>query len=125
MHLDIELCMKRVPDDNETTAYDTVFSGIISRFDPNIISLIPSPSHLKQSSSLFQFMSRELTGLPTVILAIEKGKTDELISLLKLGVADFVTARLESIDVLPRIWQLLKHKRCDATVKRIVQGGLP
>lgn len=94
-------------------------SGIISRFNPDVIFLISSSTHLKRLSALIQSMSKEPSEVP-VIVVTEGGKPDEMVDLLKMGASDFITPPLRSIDVLPRLWRLLEQKRrADRTVRTL------
>lgn len=96
--------------DSETVLFDIELSSIISGYNPDMIFLVLSQSHLKQTDALFESMSRELSELP-IIVVIEECKPDEMFSLLKLGAADFITPPLKAIDILPRLWRLLEQKR--------------
>lgn len=88
---------------------DSELFSIISRYNPDVIFLILPLRYLKQTNALFQSMRRASLELP-IIAVIKKGKPDEMISLLKLGASDFITPPLKAIDVLPRLWRLLKHR---------------
>lgn len=85
-------------------------SSIISRFNPDLIFLVLSGGHLKQTDALFQSMGREPWELP-IIAVIEECQPDQMLALLKLGAADFITPPLKAIDVLPRLWRLLEQTR--------------
>ncbi len=89
---------------------DSDLSRIISRFNPDVIFLVLSPRLQEEFSGLSQFMKIELSKTPIVVVA-EVGKPDEIFALLKLGVADFITPPLKTINVLPRIWRLLEQTR--------------
>jgi DNA-binding NtrC family response regulator len=90
-------------------------SSIISRISPDVIFLVLSPSHLKQTGALFQSMGRESSELP-IIVVIEECKPDEMLGLIKLGAADFITPPLKAIDVFPRLWRLLEQTRRSKTL---------
>ena len=94
----------------QPTLADSDLSTIISRFNPDLLFLVLSPSQLKQVGVLFQSMSREYSELP-IIAVIEECQPDQMLALLKLGAADFITPPLKAIDVLPRLWRLLEQTR--------------
>lgn len=108
-NLGIELRHKPVRD-REPALFDIALSSIISGYNPDMIFLVLSQSHLKLSDVLFQSMSTELSELP-IIVVIEACEPDEMFSLLKLGAQDFITPPLKAIDILPRLWRLLEQKR--------------
>ena len=78
-----------------------------SRFD--LIFLVLSPFQLKQAGELFQSMRKALCVAP-IIVVVEACEPDEMLSLLKLGAADFITPPLKKNDILPRLWRLLEQK---------------
>jgi len=94
----------------ESALFHSELPSIISRFDPDVVFLVLSPSHLKQAGALFQSIGREPSELP-IIAVIEECKPDQILTLLKLGIADFITPALKAIDVLPRVWRLLEQTR--------------
>jgi DNA-binding NtrC family response regulator len=65
---------------------------------------------LKQAGGLIQSVRKKLSVLPILFIA-EKCKPDEMFSLLKLGATDFITPPLKNMEILPRLWRLLEHKR--------------
>ena len=89
---------------------DGELCSVISRSNSDLIFMVLSPSHLEQGRALFQSISRERLELPIVVIP-EACKPDDMFSLLKLGVADFITPPLKAIDILPRLWRLLEHKQ--------------
>jgi two-component system, NtrC family, response regulator GlrR len=48
--------------------------------------------------------------LAPVFVVAEKGEPSQMLELLELGAADFVTPPLKPIEILPRVWRLLEHK---------------
>src|SRR4030043_1670586 len=88
---------------------DSELISVISRFNPIVIFIVLNSKHIKQFNALIQSISSQKSELP-IILVIEDSKPNEMIELLKLGVADFITPPLKSIDILPRLWRLLEKK---------------
>jgi len=107
----------------ELTLCDSEFSGIISRYNPDMIFLVLSPGRLKQTSALFQSMSREPSELPIIVIT-EGCKPDEMFEMLRLGAADFITPPLKAIDILPRLWRLLERKCQGETLTHILKEKL-
>ena len=62
-----------------------------------------------------------------VIVAVDACQPDAMFSLLNLGAADFITPPFKEIDILPRMWRLLKRKTKEETlvVKALWNKCLP
>lgn len=93
-----------------------VSAGSLDRIDifhkiqgikPDLVFFVLSESHLRNANSLFQDIKEEL--LERIIVVIEKGQPEEIFSLLKLGVTDFIIPPLNEIDILPRLWRILRQ----------------
>jgi two-component system, NtrC family, response regulator GlrR len=82
---------------------------LLSRLNPDVILLILSPHLLEQAKAMIRQAVREQVGAPILVIS---GAPDshEIIELLGLGAADFVTAPLRAADLLPRISRCLKAK---------------
>ncbi|NIO21246.1 MAG: AAA domain-containing protein [Candidatus Aenigmarchaeota archaeon] len=91
----------------EPTLSRSELPSIISRANPDVIFLVFSPSHLKQTKALFQSIGMERLDLP-IIAVSEECKPDRMLALLKLGAVDFITPPLKAGDVLPRLWRLVE-----------------
>lgn len=89
--------------------------GTISDFKPQVIFLVLSPVYLKQTSEILQSLDKEMFGVP-IILVIEGCSPDEMLALLKLGAADFITPPLTAIDIMPRIWRQLEQTHRSKTL---------
>ncbi|MFV1977305.1 MAG: sigma-54 interaction domain-containing protein [Candidatus Scalindua sp.] len=99
-----------------TTLFLKKFSSSILHFNPDLITIILSPAYQEHIEALFRSLNGETSGLP-VIVVMEGCKSDDTISLLKLGIDDFITPPLKAFDVLPRVWRLIQqaHKRRSLT----------
>lgn len=86
------------------------FSQLISQVHPDVVFLVVSLHFLKQARERIKAIKREHSAIPMLVV-IEDGQADELCELLKLGVADFLTPPLTTLDILPRVWRVLKWKR--------------
>jgi DNA-binding NtrC family response regulator len=76
--------------------------------NPSIVFLVLPATLLKQGDRLFQqFQNAQET--PPLIVVPEAGEPDEILKLLELGVADFITQPLTPLDILPRVRRLLEH----------------
>jgi DNA-binding NtrC family response regulator len=87
---------------------------VISQHDPALILIIIPPGLFEEAGRLFQRLLTELKSVP-VVAVTESGRPDEVLSLLRLGVADFLTPPFREIDVLPRVWRLLGNARPEAS----------
>jgi DNA-binding NtrC family response regulator len=83
---------------------------LLSRCNADLIFVVLSPNHLAHGRALFQAISKEGMELPIIVVP-EACEPDEMLSLLKLGAADFITPPLKAIDILPRLWRLLEHRQ--------------
>jgi two-component system response regulator GlrR len=78
-----------------------------SSVHPNLIILLLGSNPLSQTSEVIQSLHTESYKAP-VIAVFEGNRSDDIIELLKLGVVDFITPPLRSVDLLPRIWRILE-----------------
>jgi len=98
---------------------DSNFANIISHHNPDILFLIFSQSHLKQSFALFQSISREWSEL-SIIVVVEKYNPEEVFKLLEFGAADFITLPLKEVNIIPRIRRLIEQKhRYDVLIQKL------
>jgi two-component system response regulator GlrR len=84
-------------------------------FNPDVIFLVLSPSHLKNPTQLHQCFSKDLHAQP-IIVVVQECEPDEMAELLNIGVADFITPPLKAFDILPRIWRTSVHWRQKETL---------
>jgi DNA-binding NtrC family response regulator len=96
----IEIC--------ETAILERNLSNILSRGSPDAIFLVLSPCLLKQARVLIQSIRREDLG-PPIIIVVEESEPDEMLELLRVGAADFMTHPLKTMDVILRLWRLLEQ----------------
>ncbi len=88
---------------------ERAISGPISDFNPNLILLILPSACAQQVCKLTQWICGKPN--PSPVMAIIGGdRPEDLMDLLRSGVADFVTPPLKPIDVLPRLWRLLRRE---------------
>jgi DNA-binding response OmpR family regulator len=85
-------------------------SSSISQFNPDVIMLILSSQYQNNIKDLTKMLRIELLTLP-IMAVFEGGNPDQMVELLKLGVSDFIIPPFKSIDILPRIWRILEHKK--------------
>jgi DNA-binding NtrC family response regulator len=76
--------------------------------------MVLSPDQMEQTRVFLQSMSKEGLDLP-IVLVSDDCDPNEMFLLLKIGAADFITPPFKEIDVLPRLWRLLEHKRQSQT----------
>lgn len=84
--------------------------GIMSGANIDVIFVVLSPAQFSQITALIQSLNSKQSEVP-IITVIEEGDPDDLIDLLKKGVADFITPPLKAMDILPRLWRLMERKR--------------
>ena len=98
----------------ESSGFDTFIlnlSTIVRHLNPSIIFIALHPDFLKQTKTLIQLIEEK-----PVVVVFEGFKPEEMIELLKLGVADFIIPPLKAIDVLPRVWRILEQKQPEASL---------
>ena len=83
---------------------------LLSGCNSDLIFVVLSPDRLAQGRALFQSISRVGMELPIIVVP-EACEPDDILTLLKLGAADFITPPLKAIDILPRLWRLLEHEQ--------------
>jgi two-component system response regulator GlrR len=76
----------------------------VSQLRPSLFFLILSPSLLNEHELLAQLPGKTQAPL---IAVIKEGDPDEILALLKLGVAEYLTLPLDARNVLPRVRRLL------------------
>ena len=87
-------------------------SALSCRTDIDLIFMtLPSDSNSILQS--LQALKNEDRTLHPMIAAIQEGKSDYVIELLKAGIVDFITPPFNGIDIMPRIWRLLKRTSPD------------
>ena len=102
---------------------DGELSRTILRSNSDLIFIVLSPSLLEQGRAMLQAINGEHLELP-IIVVLEACKPDEMVSLLKLGAADFITPPLKAIEILPRLWRLLEHKQQAQTLTHRLKENL-
>jgi two-component system response regulator GlrR len=108
---------------NSPVDHDVDWASVIARCRPDLCFFVFSSAILKQASLLFGSLKRALDGIPTIAVT-EAGEPDEILELLKLGVADFITLPLKPFDIYPRIWRLLENARRENPLTRTLKERL-
>ena len=99
------------------------FANTISCYNPDILFLIFSQIHLRQSIALFKSISSDWAELP-IIVVLEKYNPDEIFTLLKYGTTDFVIPPLKEVDIVPRIQRLLGPIDKDEVLIKKLKGKI-
>jgi len=109
---DFNIQLRESPDAASAEAcFDIEHFGFVSGSVPDIIFLILPSAHIaKETVALIQSPGNKQSEIP-IITVVEEGDPNDMVDLLKQGVADFITPPLKSIDILPRLWRLLERKR--------------
>jgi DNA-binding NtrC family response regulator len=110
-------------DDGHPLPCDRELAHAIAAGQLDLIIFVLSPCHLKQAGELFQSMQGDPSERP-IIVVVEACKPDEMFSLLKLGVSDFITPPFNKFDILPRLWRLLEHQREQNTLTHRIKETL-
>jgi DNA-binding NtrC family response regulator len=90
---------------------------ITSRFEPDLLIIVFSGKQQGELSTLLKNVRQTNASLPIVGIADDCG-ADDAISLLDLGIDDFIAPPLKTVDVLPRIWRLIQQVRNKGTLTR-------
>ncbi len=93
----------------EPSAFRPQYSRTVLDFRPDIIFLVLTPCCPDSVKTLFQSMDHEGLEVPVLIVTEYKnrGGGNELKA---LGVRSLITAPLQAIDIIPRLWKLLEQK---------------
>jgi DNA-binding NtrC family response regulator len=106
---EIELYQESVAIDSLAFSYRDLAKDAL-RFDPELIFITVSASLLEVAGAGFQAIKAQLPQIP-IIAAADAVAPDSVLELLRLGASDFITPPLRAIDILPRMWRLLGHRR--------------
>jgi DNA-binding NtrC family response regulator len=82
---------------------------------PDAIFIILPPDYGELERTLIRTLSREPGRVP-IIAVIEESTPEAMMELLKLGVVDFITPPIRSVDVLPRMWRLVENAQKKRTL---------
>lgn len=115
--------LHEIIDLSEGTDSVSTLGEITGEFGPSVIFVVLSLTTMKQAGTLFESLNRNPCKAP-VIAVIEGERPEEVADLFRLGIADFVTPPLRSMDVLPRLWRLLDRNGSSKTLTSAVKGKL-
>jgi DNA-binding NtrC family response regulator len=79
------------------------------RFSPDLVFLVLPPGAVEKAATLFSLLNQQPEVTPLIVV-IESGSPDEMVALLNLGAADFITPPLKAVDIVPRVWRLLGQR---------------
>jgi DNA-binding NtrC family response regulator len=103
----------------ESILCDCELCNVILQSNSDLVLMSFSSDYLEQSKQLFQYISEYLFNLP-IIVVFESCNPNEVFSMLQAGAADFITPPFKAIDILPRLWRLIKYnKRAQSSTDRI------
>lgn len=91
----------------------------LSDFSPHVVFLVLLLGCARTVKLLRRFLVEKSHKIP-VLAVIDGSQPNQVLEVLKLGVEDFITPPLRSIDILPRIRRLLAGKQ-ETQVKHILQ----
>jgi DNA-binding NtrC family response regulator len=98
-------------------------SNLIVRHTPTVIYLLVSQQQLCQVSRLLQSLKQRWPQVPLIAVA-EVCEPTEVFELFDHGLADFITPPLKAVEILPRLWRLLKHARQGGTLVHVLKEKL-
>ncbi|HEV2708111.1 MAG TPA: sigma-54 dependent transcriptional regulator [Pyrinomonadaceae bacterium] len=99
----------------EQASCEKSFAASLSDFRPQLVFVFLSKTLLKSPDVVFGALGVEKLKTPCIFV-VEDGEPDELLTLLRLGAVDFVTAPLKAANILPRVWCLLEGTRREQTM---------
>jgi two-component system, NtrC family, response regulator GlrR len=83
-------------------------SKIVSKFLPHVTVIVSSFEVLELPIKIIRGLKRNFSSLP-LVAALEHDNPQGTIELLKSGITDFITLPFSAIDILPRLWRILRH----------------
>jgi two-component system response regulator GlrR len=79
------------------------------RLKPGLVFVVLSGEGLECAGELIRSVNERLPGIP-IVAAVEGERAADIVKILRLGVTDFITSPFKAIDILPRVWRLLRFK---------------
>ena len=95
---------------NQLTPDDRELANAIANRQFDLVIFILTSCQSTHAAEMIRSVREKLTVLPILFIA-EKCRPDEMFDLLKQGATDFITQPLKNMEILPRLWRLLEHKR--------------
>ena len=77
---------------------------------PDICFFTSRPNGLGRAGELLRLVLAQAPGT-RVIVGLEEGEPEQMVELLELGAADFITPPLRGVDILPRVWRWAEGAR--------------
>lgn len=92
---------------------------------PDVIVAVFETPLISRAQSLLTALSRASVNAPLVVIA-EGVAPEEMITLLDLGVTDFIVPPFTPLAILPRLWRLISRRQSSRTVEQATkeQPGL-
>jgi two-component system, NtrC family, response regulator GlrR len=106
---------------NEIESSQSQVALIISSFSPALLFINLSRDALKHPQVLIQSLKSFF--IPIVVI-VEAAEPQELFELLNHGVFDFFTSPLKALDILPRVWRMLRHTSSEQLWMRRIKEKL-
>lgn len=108
-------------DTYETEAAELV--GPVAAFHAHLLLLITTPETIGRAAKVIRQTSKSQRDVPIMVIGSDLSQAG-LIELLSLGAADYLTAPLKAIDLLPRIWRLARRRDEKEQVAQKLMGKL-
>jgi two-component system response regulator GlrR len=95
-------------DRDALTEQPDKLSKVVQAFAPHVIILLLSTEVLRNPDQLRSLLDKKPLQVP-IISAIDPEHTGDLIDLLRAGIVDFILPPFRPLEVLGRIWQVLRN----------------
>jgi DNA-binding NtrC family response regulator len=95
---------------------------VVTEFVPDVILPVLSAASTERPETILRAL-RDFQRTPCIFV-VEGCEPDEMLTLLKLGAADFITPPLHPSDVLPRVWRLVEQRQRTTTEHRALKERL-
>jgi two-component system response regulator GlrR len=92
----------------------------VPELSPDLVFLVLGANPVEQVGSFFRGAAAKAANVP-VIVVTESCNPEEMFKLLKLGATDFISAPLEAVDILPRVWRLLDQTGREQSLARTLK----
>src|SRR4030095_14098603 len=106
---DLRVRLETIDNNPQSDRVGNGLREIVSRISPAVIFLVSSWNYLKQAGALFSSL-RGFPAHPPVVVVSDAAAPDEMLEIINLGAADFITPPLKPIEIIPRLWRLLANK---------------
>lgn len=112
-HFTVRILLPEAVSDELNAIAGNGLSHHLGSFDPIVVFLLLKTGQVSEDERLVELIRRWVADIP-IIVVIEESDPQDVVDLLEMGVADFLTPPLKSSDVLPRTWRLIRRTNDEA-----------